>query len=237
RRRRTKRRPAESELSPREARGSGEASLATNEQQETVERGRVGLNGATGDALSPDTAWSTTATAGGETVVSQGSTAVVVGVGHEKPASVMARSDEQQAAPLTKSKQSAPAVVSSSMANRTRSSTRRLDRSAGADEQRVAVVPTGSREPEPRDSTRTTSVDVSPHPGPRLSTTVADPVAAMTGNPAAEPAASKKRTTRARAAEKSTETSGAGSARLSRRKRFVGRRRSLEKCVKTLCSM
>ncbi|KAE9173763.1 hypothetical protein PF002_g29233, partial [Phytophthora fragariae] len=128
----------------------------------------------------------------------------------------MARGDEQQAAPLTKSKQSAPTVVSSSMANRTRSSTRRLDRSAGADERRVAVVPTGSREPEPRDSTRTTSVDVSPHPGPRLSTTVDDPVAAMTGNPAAVPAASKKRVTRARAAEKSTETSGAVSARLSR---------------------
>ncbi|KAE9056370.1 hypothetical protein PF010_g31789, partial [Phytophthora fragariae] len=216
RRRRTKRRPAESELSPREARGSGEASLATNEQQETVERGRGGLNGTTGDALSPDIAWSTTATAGGETVVSQGSTAVEVGVGHENPASVMARGDEQQAAPLTKSKQSAPTVVSSSMANRTRSSTRRLDRSAGADERRVAVVPTGSREPEPRDSTRTTSVDVSPHPGPRLSTTVDDPVAAMTGNPAAVPAASKKRVTRARAAEKSTETSGAVSARLSR---------------------
>ncbi|KAE9162509.1 hypothetical protein PF004_g30468 [Phytophthora fragariae] len=187
RRRRTKRRPAESELLPREARESGEASLATNEQQETVERGRGGLNGTTGDALSPDIAWSTTATAGGETVVSQGSTAVEVGVGHENPASVMARGDEQQAAPLTKSKQSAPTVVSSSMANRTRSSTRRLD-----------------------------SVDVSPHPGPRLSTTVDDPVAAMTGNPAAVPAASKKRVTRARAAEKSTETSGAVSARLSR---------------------
>ncbi|KAE8964811.1 hypothetical protein PF011_g28532 [Phytophthora fragariae] len=143
RRRRTKRRPAESELLPREARESGEASLATNEQQETVERGRGGLSGATGDALSPDTAWSTTATAGGETVVSQGNTAVVVGVGHEKPASVMARGDEQQAAPPTKSKQSAPAVVPSSMVNRTRSSTRRLDRSAGDDERRVAVVPTG----------------------------------------------------------------------------------------------
>ncbi|KAE9264847.1 hypothetical protein PF008_g32019, partial [Phytophthora fragariae] len=38
----------------------------------------------------------------------------------------------------------------------------------------------------------------------------------MTGNPAAVPAASKKRATRARAAEKSMETSGAVSARLSR---------------------
>ncbi|KAE9274278.1 hypothetical protein PF001_g27128 [Phytophthora fragariae] len=216
RRRRTKRRPAESELSPREARGSGEASLATNEQQESVAGGRGGLDGAAGDALSPDTAWSTTATAGGEADISRGSTTVVVGVGHEKPASVLARGDEQQPASPTKGRQSASAVVSSSMADRTRSSARRLDGSVGVDDKRVAGVPTRPRELEPHVPARTTSVSVAPRSGLRSSTTVVDPVAAMTGNPAAVPAASKKRATRARAVEKSTETSGAASARLSR---------------------
>ncbi|KAE9171422.1 hypothetical protein PF004_g27574 [Phytophthora fragariae] len=52
---------------------------------------------------------------------------VVVGVGHEKPASVLARGDEQQPASPTKGRQRASAVVSSSMADRTRSSARRLD--------------------------------------------------------------------------------------------------------------
>nr|KAE8923515.1 hypothetical protein PF009_g26230 [Phytophthora fragariae] len=102
------------------------------------------------------------------------------------------------------------------MADRTRSSARRLDGSVGVDDKRVAGVPTRPRELEPHVPARTTSVSVAPRSGLRSSTTVVDPVAAMTGNPAAVPAASKKRATRARAVEKSTETSGAASARLSR---------------------
>ncbi|KAE9071355.1 hypothetical protein PF010_g25904 [Phytophthora fragariae] len=124
-----------------------------------------------------------------------------MGVGHEKPASVLARGDEQQPAPPTKGRQSASAVVSSSMADRTRSSARRLDESAGVDDKRVAGVPTRPRELEPHVPARTTSVSMASRSGLRSSTTVVDPVAAMTGNPAAVPAASKKRATRARAAE------------------------------------
>ncbi|KAE8907235.1 hypothetical protein PF003_g9138 [Phytophthora fragariae] len=211
-----KQRPARSELSSREARGGGEASLATHEQQETGDGGGGGLDSVADDALSSDIAWSTTATAGSEAVISRSNSTVVVDGGHEKPAPVITRGNEQQPAPPTKSKQSAPAVVPSSMADRTRSSARRLDRSAGVDEKRVAEVPTGPRELGPRDPIRTPIVGVTPHSGLRSSTAVVDPAVAMTGNPAAVPAASKKRATRVQAAEKSTETSSAVSARLSR---------------------
>ncbi|KAE9033724.1 hypothetical protein PR002_g8519 [Phytophthora rubi] len=193
RRRWAKQRPANSELSPREARVGSEASSAVNEQLGAAAGGSGGLDGVSGDASPPDTACSTTATSGGESAASAARSSAVVVRTEGTHGSV---------------------VVDT---NQTRSGTGRTDNSTCVDEKRGAVTATGAREPEPRDSARTTSVDVSPHPGPRLSTTVADPVAAATGTPAAVPVASRKRATRARAAEESAGTSGVVPARLSRR--------------------